>query len=92
MKYNKLFHIGQAFRKNRFFPCIDFDFRAYNESMRIREKKRKRGICSVCECKRLSEIAQPLANDSDGISSDVLGSYTGIASDGSSPQQDADDL
>ena len=44
----------------------------------------------------MSEIAQPLSmsgNGEDcGIESDVLGSYTGIAADGTAPEQDADDL
>jgi len=31
-------------------------------------------------------------NEQDGIRSDVLGSYTGTAYDGSEPVQDADDL
>jgi hypothetical protein len=28
----------------------------------------------------------------DGVSSDVLGSYTGMSEDGGTPEQDADDL
>lgn len=46
----------------------------------------------------MREIAQPLCasvhgtDNQDGIESDVLGSYTGIAADGTAPVQDADDL
>jgi hypothetical protein len=35
---------------------------------------------------------EKLAQKGDTIMSDVLGSYTGIAADGTKPQQDADDL
>ena len=63
-------------------------------SMRIRVKKKERGHDPEKHSvdKGLCEIAQPLSDISDGIESDVLGSYTGIAADGSAPQQDADDL
>ena len=67
---------------------------AYNMSMRIRVKKKERGHDPEKHSvdKGLCEIAQPLSDISNGIESDVLGSYTGIAADGSAPQQDADDL
>ena len=67
---------------------------AYNMSMRIRVKKKERGHDPEKHSvdKGLCKIAQPLSDISDGIESDVLGSYTGIAADGSAPQQDADDL
>ena len=37
------------------------------------------------------EMARDLRSDQDGIESYVLGSYTGISSDGTAPEQDADD-
>ena len=42
--------------------------------------------------KKAKAAAQPLKNKQDGVPTDVLGSYTGIAADGGRPVQDADYL
>lgn len=78
--------------------CIECFASEYNIGMRIKVRKKKRGQhpANGTLTQRMSEIAQPLSmsgNGEDcGIESDVLGSYTGIAADGTAPEQDADDL
>ena len=37
-------------------------------------------------------MASDVRSDQEGIESEVNGSYTGISSDGTAPEQDADDL
>lgn len=42
---------------------------------------------------KISNLAQTMQNENKGsIPSDVLGSYTGITTDNTRPEQDADDL
>ncbi len=62
--------------------------------MRIRvwKKTREQHYVRTTVMKDLGDIAQPLSRSVDGIESDVLGSYTGTAADGTAPEQDADDL
>ncbi len=77
---------------------IECSVSEYNIGMRIkvRKKKREQHPANRTAMQTMSEIAQPLGvsgNGEDcGIESDVLGSYTGIAADGTAPEQDADDL
>lgn len=78
--------------------CIERFASEYNIGMRIkvRKKTREQHPANRTAAQRMSKIAQPLGmggNDEDsGIESDVLGSYTGTAADGTAPEQDADDL
>lgn len=64
--------------------------------IKVRKKKREQHPANRTATQMMSEIAQPLGisgNEADcGIESDVLGSYTGTAADGTAPEQDADDL
>ncbi len=60
--------------------------------IRVRKKTREQHSVRPTVMNDLGDIAQPLSRSVDGIESDVLGSYTGTAADGTAPEQDADDL
>jgi hypothetical protein len=55
--------------------------------------KNKKSEVEKVKIYRISNLAQTMQNENKGsIPSDVLGSYTGITTDNTRPEQDADDL